>query len=724
MSGIKVLPPQIVRQIAAGEVIESPASVVKELLDNAIDAGATSVTIRLRDGGKTFISVQDNGKGIAKEDLSLALTNHATSKLDDLDLYNISTMGFRGEALFSIVCVSRLYLKSLAPNMATAYEIQAAHGESLGEAKPCKMDKVGTLIEVRDLFFNLPARLKFLKSDVAEVRAVYKVVDSIAMAHPLVGFKVFHNGRLILDYSAPELGQSTAGEEQTADLSSMPPYASCFMPVASELNVLQRRLNQVWGQGYNQNALKVYEVSSDFVLYGYVGLPSYSFTNSSKQMIFVNQRLVNNRQLYALFKVAYAKVIEKARFPTGVLFINIRPQLVDVNVSPAKTEVKLANLDYVKDFFISTLRKVVSSPANQGIASQVAEGFLSYAAKEGGAPMSQELTLLSQGFKPASPTPQAGDLLSNLARGEVLTLNESVEMVPQGQRVVDSDPHVGAAVSESGCSWESGKYTNPNLNSELGFSAPPLVREGLLAGLSYRHPKPPPETCAEPPTAGLVRRVQPPGAAEGSFQLSPASIAAAPTYRLGLAKAQLNLNWIIAESSAGLIIVDQHAAHERIITQELERTYVQAGRVATQSLLIPEIVEGLSPSDVELISGYITNLQKLGLVIDIFGHDAIIVREYPSILEGKLNMKGLIRDIVSDLREIGTPEAFSAKLRTVIATMACHSSRRSGDRLSINEMNSLLRKIEQTENSAACPHGRPTYVVVSWHSVEKLFNRS
>lgn len=650
MLKIKLLPPHIIKQIAAGEVVESPASIVKELIDNSIDAKATSIEISIRNGGKTFISVLDNGEGIAKEDLRNSLLKHTTSKLDHHNLYNIRTMGFRGEALFSIAYMSKLTIKSKSEGATEAYEV-AAESDYISDLKLSNLQQ-GTYIEVRDLFFSLPARLKFLRSDIAEASAVYKIVDTFAMAYPNIGFRVFNNGKKIIEYKGVAKQECSNIDEEIKES-------------------LKLRLNEVLGKDFTDNSLFIYTPSVDFVIYGYCSIPTFTSHSSSKQYLFVNGRSIKEKSFFGALKSAYGGVIEKNRYPLVVVFIDINPEAIDVNVSPSKTEVKFKDLEQIKKFIIASIKDTIANPSLQKTSSRLPQSFISTINKN---KLSNNYNKNSKSF-----SKETNNTFIFNSQPKVTVLREEASNEAQESFI---KKQVDNTLSDTVDIIET---NNSNDNTTLCGNNIDITNQVIKDNESNNY--------------------------NSLF----------PELKLGFAKAQYNKNWVLAESKEGLVIVDQHAAHERISQQRLYDQFINK-KVITEMLLLPEVIE-ITTKDLEVLLEFKLSLEQLGLVIDKFGNNAIIVREYPKILGKTVNLKELIFNILIDLKELETPEFFLMKLWSVIAKMACHGSIRAGDKLSVEEMNELLRQIEVTENSAECPHGRPTYTIISWQDIEKLFSR-
>lgn len=631
MQKIQLLPIEIIQQIAAGEVIQNPSSIVKELLENSLDANATNIELSLRNGGKSFISVLDNGEGISQEDLPNALTKHATSKLNHHNLYNITSLGFRGEALYSIAYMSKFTIKSKAKTATNSYKITSANNKNT----PVELTNLerGTYIEVRDLFFNIPARLKFLKSDNSEANAVYKVLDSIALAYPQTSFKLFNHGKKIIDYPS------------------------------TENNPIHNRLNQIINSNFIDNSLYFESNSADFKIYGYTSKPTYTVTNRSKQYICVNGRYIQEKQLYGIFKAAYTGLIESNRYPVICLFININPNLIDVNVNPNKSTVKFSNLDHIKSLTLHAIKQALSKSTLANIATQKANSVSSN-------------NTTNHTYNPTK-VPSFSNNKSQPNQNSNAIIEPKLNLSELSYQLYSTELAEPGTAKPTALSHEFTKTTTPlDATIEACFS-PPMAQDNLNQELE---PRP-----------------------------------------LGYAKAQYNQNWIIAESNQGLVIVDQHAAHERITKQKLYQQYLNK-EVQTIPLLIPEIVE-VSLKDLNIVYDFKDYLTDLGVIIDKFGDNAIIVREYPAILGKKINFKKFIEDLILDLKELNTASSFIDKLDHIMATISCHNSIRAGTNLTVTDMNILLRQIETTENASVCSHGRPTYTILSWQYIEKMFNR-
>lgn len=599
MTAIRLLPPTLVNRIAAGEVIERPASVAKELVENALDAGATRIEVLLEAGGIRRLVVTDDGHGMDRETLQLAVQRHATSKLPDDDLLAIRWMGFRGEALPSIGSVSRLTLTSRARGAKDGWEL-AVEGGEVAAPKPAAA-REGTRIEVADLFYATPARLKFLKSERAESQATLDMLKRLAMAHPSVAFEVVVDGKQALRLAA-----------EPGDL----------------LEARLPRLSAVMGKDFRENAMPIEAEREGVRLSGYAGLPTYHRGTSTLQYLFVNGRPVRDRLLLGALRAAYMDVLARDRHPVVALFLDLPPQWVDVNVHPAKAEVRFRDVNAVRGMLISALRHAIQMHAQRSTSTGTETALRNMSAPAAILPFS--------GYR---PTASGGN-----AHAAMRALFE---------------PSIPASYASS--------------------AADPLMRL--------------PESATMPESRH---------------------------FPMGEAKAQLHATYVVAETADGLILVDQHAAHERLTLEKL-KTQMGQGQVARQALLIPEVVE-LDAGAAESLLAQADALESLGLVLEPFGEGAILVREVPALL-GPVDAKRLVRDLADDLAEYGETLALQEKLGNLCATMACHASVRAGRTLSRDEMNALLRQMEETPLSGQCNHGRPTYVSLSLADIEKLFGR-
>ena len=604
---IRRLPQQTVNRIAAGEVVERPASAVKELVENAIDAGAGRIDIQVEQGGLSRILVIDDGSGLAPDELALAVERHATSKLapddaGDWDLLHISTLGFRGEALPSIGSVARLTLSARTRGAGEAWAI-AVDGGLVGAAQPAAFaGDHGLRAEVRDLFYATPARLKFMKSERSESLAIAEEVRRQAMAHEAVAFSLEIDGRRVL-----RLPPEHPGPEGRL-----------------------KRLAAVLGREFEENALLLEHEREGVRLSGYAGLPTYSRGNAAHQYLFVNGRPVRDRLLQGALRAAYADFLARDRHPTAALFLDLDPRELDVNVHPAKAEVRFRDPGLVRGLIVGGLRHALAGAGHR------ASTTVSLAALGG--------------FRPEA---------------------------------------TGAAPP-----WRS-----PG----------PAYRPGAL----------------NPAWAGETRTGELPGVSEPAAPFEPAPVDAGQVVDpvgqpLGAARAQLHETYVIAQTRDGIVIVDQHAAHERLVYERM-KDEMAAGQVARQALLLPEVVN-LDPAEAERVAGRAGELAELGLVLEGFGPGAVLVRETPALL-GDCDVQGLVRDIADDLAENDAPLALKERMGEICGTMACHGSVRAGRRLNAAEMNALLRQMEATPHSGQCNHGRPTYVELKLTDIEKLFGR-
>lgn len=607
------LPETLINQIAAGEVIERPASVVKELVENAIDAGARKVEIATAAGGKALIRVIDDGMGMDADDLSLAVRRHCTSKIDQR-LDDISTLGFRGEALPSIGSVARLTLRSRPHNTAHANEVSLAGGV-LAPLRPAAANQ-GTTVEVRDLFFATPARLKFLKSDRAETAAITEIVRRIAMAFPAVRFTLSGPDRSTLDLPA-------TGEDRLA------------------------RIAQVLGDEFAANTIALDAAREGVCLTGHIGLPTWNKANSLSQHAFVNGRPVQDKQILTAIRAAYSDTLPRGRYPVAVLWITLDPALVDVNVHPAKSDVRFRDPGLVRGLIIGAIRQALLAGGDR--ASPSASVGLAQAFRS---PEDAGETAPVEPFRPGF----AGGFASR-------------------------SPAVG---------WQATTSPSRPLNGfGTGFSEPEQPEIGETATPSAR---------SDDSSADLSTVENP----------------------LGAARTQVHENYIVAQTRDGLVIVDQHAAHERLVFERF-KTALRAGKVASQILLLPEIID-LPEDDCDRLAERAEDLAEFGLVLERFGPGAIAVRETPSML-GETDVAGLVRDMADEIAEWDSSTGLRDRLEAVASTMACHGSVRSGRRLVTEEMNALLREMERTPGSGQCNHGRPTYIELKLTDIEKLFSR-
>ena len=606
---IRRLPPQTVNRIAAGEVVERPASVIKELVENAIDAGARQVDIRYEDGGRAVITITDDGKGMSREELPVAIERHATSKLSpndvgEWDLLNIATMGFRGEALPSIGSIARLTITSQTESDDSAWEIKVEGGTESGPKPAPRVGMHGTRVDVRDLFYATPARLKFLKSERSEALAISDIVKRLAMANPSVGMTLSNGNRTTLKVAR----QSKDQEGRLA------------------------RLASILGVDFGENAIEIDQEREGIHLTGFAGLPTYSRGNSQHQYLFVNGRPVRDKLLHGALRGAYQDFLARDRHPVVALYIDLPSDHVDVNVHPAKTELRFRNPGLVRGLIVSALRHSLATAGHR-----------------------------------------ASTTVSDYALGKI-------------------------------------QAEQPQYAFQQNYNRPPN-------GAPHRH-DPAMQPLMDGVTAndyGFSAKVEEVG--QGYTAEQNQDYTANP---LGAARAQLHETYVVAQTNDGIVIVDQHAAHERLIYERMKMAMAGKG-VERQALLIPDIVD-LGETDAARVLARAEELAEMGLVIEPFGTGAVAVRETPALL-GEMNIQSLLRDLADDISEYDEALSLKEKFEHVCGTMACHGSVRAGRRLNAAEMNALLRQMEDTPHSGQCNHGRPTYVELKLADIERLFGR-
>ena len=587
---IKQLSETAINQIAAGEVVERPASAIKELVENAIDAGATRIAIDYVDGGKSFIRVTDNGSGIRTEDLPLAMTRHATSKIDGSNLLDIQSFGFRGEALPSLGAVGKLNIMSRCGE-ADGAELQV-NGGKLSTVRPVAMQP-GTRVTLSDLFYVTPARLKFLRSDRAEAKSISDTIRRLAMAEPSISFTLrdMATERIVLQVQAEQ---------------------------GDMFDALRGRLGQIMGNTFIENAITVDAEREGICLTGFAGLPTYSRGSAISQFLFVNGRPVRDKLLLGGLRGAYSDLLPRDRHPVVALFVECEPERVDVNVHPAKAEVRFRDPGIVRGLIVSGLRQ----------------------------------SMAQAGHRTATT-------LADVALGKFEAQTKS--RVYQMDRVGNSFGHAASRENET------------------------------------------------------IFDVQPSARTETEYQIETQNMP------LGAARAQLHENYIISQTDQGLIIVDAHAAHERLLYEKL-KAQLNNSRVLSQALLIPEVIT-LPEDEILLLLEQSDVLSKLGLTVEAFGQGAVSVQTIPAIL-GQINVKKLVFDIVDELSDGGSIQSLNSKIETILSRVACHGSVRTGRRMQADEMNALLREMESTPYSGQCNHGRPTYVSLSMTDIAKLFGRT
>lgn len=606
---IRLLPPTLVNRIAAGEVLERPASAVKELVENALDAGATKVDVILNEGGKASLIIIDNGKGMTPDEMKLAVERHATSKLPSDDLFDIRFLGFRGEALPSIASVSRMTIISRTEDADSAWSLFIEGGDK--HAPEPASGSVGTRIEVRDLFYAVPARLKFLKSAQTEVNYIQDILEKLALAYPTVSFTLSDEKKKRLDFKA----------------------------VDNEIE----RVAQVIGAEFTENAMSIEAEREGMHLRGYIGLPTLNKATAASQYYFINGRPVRDKILLSAVKAAYQELLASDRHPALVLFIDIPPEDVDVNVHPTKAEVRFRNSQAVRSILVTAIRQALTNAAHRTSTSLASDAL----------EMAEMPELTSTGYEP-TPMPMR-------FQSRPSSFRSSSSYRPSG----------------------SLNETRELFRASEAFSAP-------LSTNAYDD---------LPEIESMSDDGFPP---------------------LGLARAQLHKTYIISQTQDGIVIVDQHAAHERLTYEQISKN-LQEGDAPAQYLLLPEVAE-LGPAKAQAVTKQAEELKKTGLIFEAFGDGAVLIRATPAIL-GEVNPKNLMTDIADTLVEWGEAIALNEQIKDIAATMACHGSVRAGRKLDVSEMNALLRQMESVPYSGQCIHGRPTYVELKLKDIEKLFGR-
>ena len=643
---IRRLSPVLVNQIAAGEVVERPAAVVKELAENAIDAGANRIDITIGDGGRALIVVADNGDGMDPDELAVAVERHATSKLRGDDLLAIDTLGFRGEALPSIGSVSRMTITSRTGASRTGTSRTGDAGQAwaltvdagqVREPVPAAGNK-GTRVEVRDLFYATPARLKFLKSERAEQAAITDVVQRLAMACPTVGFSLKDEKRTVLTVDPAPVPR--VGEPDQARLT---------------------RLAAILGRSFADNAVAVQAEREGIGLSGFVGLPTYHRGNGLHQFLFVNNRPVRDKLLLGAIKGAYGDLLPRDRHPVLALFLDLPGQQVDVNVHPAKAEVRFRDAGMVRGLVVSAIKKALADAGHLS-ATTGGAGALGAFRPEASA------TAAGGGWRSHTPARPSSGAMAASSRFQAPTFAEA-----DGQL--------------------SGPWMPPPSARGVEDPGPPQIDERQVYEGQGDGTGDPPQDY--PPDYR-------------------------PDYPLGATRAQIHENYIVAQTAQGLVIVDQHAAHERLVYEDMKADLL-SGPVKAQRLLIPEIVE-LPMAARDRIVDRADELGRLGLEVEGFGDGAVAVRSVPALL-GQTDAGALVRDLADRLEDIDDTSALTDRLEAVCSTLACHGSVRSGRRLTAPEMDALLRRMEATPHSGQCNHGRPTYIALDLKDIERLFGR-
>jgi len=608
---IRHLPETLINQIAAGEVIERPAAAVKELVENALDAESTKIEVSIRDGGKSLIIVKDNGYGMNNEELIACLDRHATSKLPDDDLLNIKHMGFRGEALPSIAAVSRMKILTRERG-GDGWEVSVSGGRK-EEPAPSSHPE-GTQVEIRDLFYATPARLKFMKTERAEYMAVKDTLVRLAMAFPHVSFRFVHDDKEVFHYPA--------------------------------VLDAQARLSKILGKEFGDNCMQIEARRESLNLSGYASLPTLHRGTGQYQYLFVNHRPVHDKLLRGCVRAAYADVLARDRHPIVALFLDVPSEEVDMNVHPAKSEVRFKDPALVRGLIITALKQA----------------------------------LYEGGFKASSSVSQS-------ALGTLSAANSGGPSLPYRK---GSSPSVPMSYATPYNAGRHASYGNLAEAPSAGFESQMDWRAEMAP--AARH---------EMPEAEVVTEAQ--------------------SFPLGAARAQIHENYIVAQSEDGLVIIDQHAAHERLVYERFKAQMDERG-IEKQGLLVPEIVQ-MDEDAAERLLAKADELAKFGLELDAFGSGAIAVQAIPALLGAKANIQGLVKDLADEITEMDQANGLSERLNEILSTMACHGSVRSGRRMNTEEMNALLRQMEATPYSGQCNHGRPTYVELKLSDIEKLFGR-
>ncbi|RDE19633.1 DNA mismatch repair endonuclease MutL [Motiliproteus coralliicola] len=627
MNRISLLSPRLANQIAAGEVVERPASVVKELLENSLDAGADRIEVDVEQGGVKLIRIRDNGAGVLKEDLALALSRHATSKIKDLDdLEAVATLGFRGEALASISSVSRLAMTSCAAGESESWQVRAEGREMVPELQPAAHPP-GTTIEMRDLFFNTPARRKFLRTEKTEFGHLEEVVKRLALSRFDVAISLRHNGRVIHQ----------------------------LRPASSQAE-LERRVASLCGPKFMENAVALDVEAAGLRLWGWVGLPTFSRSQADLQYFFVNGRSIRDKLVAHAVRQAYRDVLYNGRHPTFVLFLELNPADVDVNVHPTKHEVRFRDGRLVHDFLFRTLHRGLAevSPADQVEAGGISPPGLTQldsgpAAADQGSSLQQQAMPL--GFsRPAAPQPTPGRVQEQIAAYGALH--------PPG--------------------------VAPNIEPATVAVPPPSMGYGM-----------------PDPTAS-------------------SSESATETPPLGYAVAQLHGIYILSQNEQGLVVVDMHAAHERVVYERMKVSFAEEG-ITSQPLLVPQSM-ALSSQEADCAEEFAELFRQLGFELARMSEESLVIRQVPALLK-QTDVEQLVRDVLADLRVLGDSDRVQAEMNQILATMACHGSVRANRQLTLPEMNALLRDMERTERSGQCNHGRPTWTQLDMDALDKLFLR-
>ncbi|EAT12293.1 DNA mismatch repair endonuclease MutL [Bermanella marisrubri] len=632
MKRIHVLSPRLANQIAAGEVVERPANVVKELVENSLDAGATRIEVDAEQGGVKLIRIRDNGSGIEKDDLPLSLSRHATSKIVDLDdLESVQSLGFRGEALASIASVSRLSLSSHEQESELAYQVTAEGRDMATEVKPCA-HPVGTTVEMRDLFFNTPARRKFLRTEKTEFNHLEEVVKRMALSRYDVSFQLRHNNKVI---------------------HSLRPCSSAFDQ--------EKRIATLLSAQFMKEAVRIDMEAAGLKLWGWVGLPTFNRSQADMQYFFVNGRIVRDKLVAHAIRQAYQDVLYHGRHSAFVLYLELDPALVDVNVHPTKHEVRFRDGRLVHDFLFRTLHKALGEVRPETPSTDHAiPGQL-----------------------------QGQSQVSGIEAGEFAGQNAMALSQVQGQSsnaLTQSQP------------WQANR------------PEPGQVQEQMAAYQNLYQAPPADSGLANQPIQSNPFQTQPQATDENQQDIPP----------LGYAIAQLHGIYILSQNQHGLVVVDMHAAHERITYERLKMTYDAQG-IQSQPLLVPETIH-VSVEQADIAEQHEADIQKLGFQLQRLGPESLVIRQMPVLLKNA-NIEHLVVKVLEDYRTAGSSRHMTEFRNEILSSMACHGSVRANRQLTIAEMNGLLRDMEQTERSGQCNHGRPTWTQLSMNELDKLFLR-
>lgn len=624
---IKLLPQNLINQIAAGEVIERPASVIKELVENAIDAGATKIEVKIQDAGKSLISVSDNGCGMDKDSLKLCILSHATSKLSDENLFDIHTFGFRGEALPSMVSIARVSITSSDNNDGEAWKLNTEGKENL-QIEPESRSK-GTTVTVRDLFYATPARLKFLKSDITESEACNQTLNRIALAFRNVSFTLYDKGKKKFTYEATES--------------------------------LQQRITDIFGETFSENLFEIKIERGKYSLYGFIGIPTFNKPSSSYQYFFVNNRFIKDKIFALALRSAYSGLVPSGRYPVAILFLDMPYDEVDVNAHPAKTEIRFKEVEMVRGFLISSLKKLITALGASRPSTEIVNDVFHSNCTEKSEERSTTNNSLT--LKDSHTTPIWNPYLKH----------ESTQFQNYDNRRRLYNSGIFAPSKSDNISPQSFFENRKNIEQKQRDM---------------------PEISKQP-------------AKDSENKIN-----------LGTALYQIDNTYIVAATDDSLILIDQHAVAERITLEKLTKST----KLESQNLLLSEICP-LSESKVELFEKNSELIAKFGIIYEKMSPDVIMVHALPSIL-GSCEAKPLINDIADELENMGNIYSLDEKIHLILSTISCHGSLRAGKKLSLEEMNSLLRQMENTENIAQCCHGRPSYIVLTKKNLNKFFERT